>query len=661
MKLSFNRTVVALVIFGIFLRLLAMFFLNYTFDFFNILTLVKSVADSGSLVPGWVALKRTGLEVQLYGKIYYQIAAFWLTTIARFTNLIDLNHFFDSSELFQTGPALYQLIAIKMVQFLYDGLLVFFLYKIARLFEVKKDHYILLFWAINPFLILVPYAWFQADFAMVACLTAGLYFWLSSRKKNETGALTANKVLALVFFVLGGVIKQVPLIFIPFVIVSFSRNWRNFLAVAIVAGLAYFAFSQPWAADANLLKQMLFNSRESTAIFNFQLNSASVFLFAYVSLFLLVFFRRRKIFSDIKNIVYLSLILIIIVYITEDSTLFFPQFVVWIIPILGIFYLFEEKYGWFFLIPIVGYLKRLMIDSEVLSGALKPSAGYGFNSLVSYGQIFRGAVNPNLVGLGLTTAMVCLYIIMAVILLLKMFNVKINDEEEIGLVRLNLRQVAVGTMVIYLAVFAVDFFFKSRYSLLPMTALQRQTNEFRLGSTPLTVIINNPDNKTINALDLRMIREEIKRPDYTYFRFKDENNRVLLEQKVSDYLFPVTDDDFLVPLDKSVTGHRLTLDIYKENDDNIVKLIGAKFIPTVTGGWYYDQPDKSDIITLDFQNNQVFEMDIRGQYGWPQIVNGVKFHLDQNPDFFTGYFSTVLLLVIVMILLGIPWKKKLAV
>ncbi len=661
MKLSFNRTVVAIILFGIILRLLAMFFLNYTFDFFNILALVKSVADSGSLVPGWVALKRTGLEVQLYGKIYYQIAAFWLTTIARFTNLIDLNHFFDRSELFQTGPALYQLIAIKMVQFLYDGLLVFFLYKIARLFEVKKAHYILLFWAINPFLILVPYAWFQADFAMVACLTSGLYFWLASRKNDETNILTVNKILALIFFVLGGVIKQVPLIFIPFVIVSFSRNWRSFLSAVIVAAVAYFTFSQLWTADANLLKQMLFNSRESTAIFNFQLNSMSVFLFAYTGLFLLAFFRRRKVFSDIKNIIYLSLILMIIVYITEDSTLFFPQFVVWIMPLLAILYLFEEKYGWFFIIPIIGYLKRLMMDSEVLSGALKPSAGYGFNSLVSYGQIFRGAINPDLVGLGLTTMMISLYVIMAAILLLKMFNVKINDEEEIGLVRLNLRQVAVGIMVIYLAVFGIDFFIKSRYSLLPMTALQRQTNEFRLNSTPLAVSIDNPGDKIINAVELRLMREEIKQPDYTYFRFKDGDGRILLEQKVSDYLFPVTDDNFLVPLAKSVTGQRLTLEIYKKSDDNVVKLIGAKFIPAVTGGWYYDQPDKSDIIRLDFKNNQMFEMDLRGQYGWPQIANGIKFHINQNPDFFTAYFSTILLLAIVIVLLGIPWKKKLAV
>jgi hypothetical protein len=51
-----------------------MLFVTHFFDMFNILALSKSVADSGQLAPGFSV---TG-TVQLYGKIYYEVAAAWL-------------------------------------------------------------------------------------------------------------------------------------------------------------------------------------------------------------------------------------------------------------------------------------------------------------------------------------------------------------------------------------------------------------------------------------------------------------------------------------------------------------------------------------------------------------------------------------------------------
>src|SRR3989338_8660623 len=233
-----HKAVLQLLLLGIIVRLLWIFFFNSTFDFFNILALSKSVFDTGRLSDGFFVLKQNNLEVQLYGKIYYQLIALWLKVLEVF-KIIEVRYLFDTKAytgpngylegLFHWGPLLYQIISIKFFQFFYDGIFLYFLYQISKLINPSKSKHVLLFWALTPFLMIEPYSVYQSDFAMLAFFIAGIYFWMKELIQKDNGLFTKNKILAFFFLSLGAVIKQVPILVIPFAIISFSQNIFSFL------------------------------------------------------------------------------------------------------------------------------------------------------------------------------------------------------------------------------------------------------------------------------------------------------------------------------------------------------------------------------------------------------------------------------------------------
>ncbi len=659
-----HRVLLIIFLAGIVIRLLFAFFFNSTFDFFNILALGKSVADTCSLVAGFFALKRFGLQVQLYGKIYYELTALCLKVLDK-VKLIQLRYLFDTKTyenpatylqtLFHWGPPLYQLISIKMLQLLFDFVFVYFFYKTAALLKPKLASKALFFWAFTPFLMIVPYAVFQSDFFMLTCLMAGVYFWTKSLHADHNKGITRNKILTFTFLSLGAVVKQVPILLIPFAVFSFSGSLINFIFYSGISGIFYILLGQPWDRDAALMKQFFLMSKESTAILNFQLNSTSIFLFIYFFLLFLVFIKRKELFRNPRIPVFISILILSIIYMTEDSSFLFPQFNIWILPFLAILTLLDPGYGIFFLGPVFGFFKRVMIGVD-LSGLLKPTLGYGFSNMLDYKYLASGVINSDLVGLFITSAMTVVYAYLFILLFSELFSLtRIRDFLTIKTrsLRLDLGKITILLVTLYSVLFVCDFVIKTRFVVMPSQAYQDIEKRIYLSTTPLEVKVSNQKGHTINALEIRSQRNEINDYDNTVFTFRKPDNSILFVQKVNDFAFPEVEDYFTVKLDQPITAKHFNIFIAKEKGANKISFRAAKLIGDTVGSSIYDTPSQDQYVHLTFMEKNVFEMNIRGQYEPDQMIRAIRYHISQKPVFFMVYFAIIGLLALAIICLAV--------
>ncbi|NCO88635.1 hypothetical protein AUK04_00125 [Candidatus Roizmanbacteria bacterium CG2_30_33_16] len=662
---NINKQVIKWVLIGVVVRLVLSFLINSPFDFFNILALSKSVADTCSLVDGFFALKRHGLEVQLYGKIFYQLTAVCLKTLEK-ARILEIQYLFDNkpfqdaslylSKLFRWGPPLYQLISIKMLQLLFDGVFIFFFYKIAKIVKSDSAIKIIKFWSVTPFLMIVPYAVFQSDFLMLTSMLAGVYFWIKATEEIDKKPITINTILTFVFFALGAIIKQVPMLLIPLAIISFTKNIKTFVFHSLSALFFYVLFSQPWDKDTSLMKQYFMMSRESTAILNFQLNSTSIFILLYIFLIIVTILKKQTIFKNKLAPIYISTLLLSIIFISEDSTFLFPQFNIWILPFLALLTLVKKEYGLLFIAPIFGFIKRAMVGID-LSGLLRPTFGYGFYNILEYKDIVRGLFNPDLYGLFITSAMIVAYICLVVLLLGSLFSIKkITDFKILERFNLDLNKITALILIVYSSLFIFDFIIMTRLVLIPSKTYQLTKQKIILSTKPLEAVVDNSIGKTINGIEVKIEKNDISYVDSTVFRILDQNNNIITSQKISDFLFPVAPDNYQVILKKPIKDKKFKIQIYKDKGFNTISVFEGIFVGDIYGQTIYDNPPKEEIIKILFPK-QIFEIKLRGQYEPYQMLNGVRYHINQKPIFFKIYFSIIGILIIFIITLYLLEKK----
>lgn len=639
---------IAFILVGIVHRLIFALFFNNIFDFRNILALVKSVADTGDLTAGFFVLKKSGLEVQLYGKIYYQIAAAWLQ-ILNTLKLIDIRYLFDVKPydnpftylvgLGQWTPPLYQLIAIKLSQFFYDFILLFFLYRLGGLLELKNKHFIILLWALNPFLIFSPYAMYQSDLAMLAFLTAGIYFAIRGFQ-NSQGSNLKFKILSLLFFATGSVIKQVPILIVPFVLLLFSNSILNFLFFSSIFSFFYLLLSQPWSQDASLLKQFFLSSKESLALFNFQLNSVPIFLLLYFSFFFFFFFKGKEFFKKPLNLLCSIVIIIALIYIGESADLLFPQFNMWIMPFLILLLLVKNEYSIFMIFPIIGFFKRSMIDSDFLTGALSETLGKKLADIPNYEKIFNHLINPDLITYFLNTITILGYILLIVLIFREFFQ-RTTTFFFIQKIKLNYKKIILILFISYYIFLGIDYFIKSKYVILSGKNYQETNDRILLKNNSRSIIISNPLKNTIHALEFKAFRKQINYHDNLVFKFTNlENGKVLLEQKFFDYYFSNSENSTVVFLKRGVSQPKVKLELFKETKQNEVEFVTAKVV---------ENPNSDDLLITFL--DRPFYIKFRGQYPYSSSFITFLKHLHSKPKFFTMYFLTIIFLLILMLLL----------
>jgi hypothetical protein len=386
---SKKRLILGLIFLGIGFRLLYGFLFNQMLDYMNILSLAKSVAETKTVTGGLIALQKLNFSTQLYGKIFYQIIALWLIFLEKI-NLLQIRFIFDTKPfqdiasymigLWQWSPPLYQLTAIKLIQFLWDFLFVFFLYKTAQLINKRLAWLAILFWAINPYFMMINYAFFMPDIFMMASFVAGVYFWLKAIKEKKLG-VNLNSILSLFFLVLGAIIKQLPLLIVPFFIISFATNKKSFFKLIGVFIIFYFLFKQGWAQDSYFINKFFLFSKESMGILRNNFNSMPYFLIFYSIIFLLLIKNKEKILMQYENIIILTITIISLTYINDP--IFFIQFTIWILPFTFLAALISSKYQTIFSLSMLAILLKGWQNEFYLSAMLSPTIGAMYNEFLS--------------------------------------------------------------------------------------------------------------------------------------------------------------------------------------------------------------------------------------------------------------------------------------
>ncbi len=658
-----HKLITGLILLGVVVRLIFIFFFNHMIDFMNILAVSKSVAETGNVTGGILAVSKLMHSPQLYGKIYYQVAALWLFFLEKL-KILQIQFLFDTKPytglssylvgLGQWSPPLYQLVSVKLIQFFWDFLFLFFLYQFAKEVGVKKLHYVILFWALNPFFLLITYAVFMPEIAMMMCTLGGTLFWIRALRKKTRTFFDFNVLVSLGFFALGAVIKQVPILFIPFVLISCSESALSLIIYSLCAGLSYILFSQPWAADASFIKQFSLFSNESLSIFKFTLNGLPVFILLYGLLLLYALSHKSKVFSSHVKILVLIISTFCIVYVCD--TLFFIQFLIWILPFAALLALIDPSTIWIMALSFVGVFIKAIASSDYFSILLSPAIGSMYSDYLTNSEFLKNIINTDFYNLVLYSVNVFIYIVIGLASISHLLERKSSLTEWFSQhIHISFTKLVILCFVFYFIFVAADFCIKSRYILLPQYNYQQTGNQIALSQKPISVIVNNPQKTTITALEIPIMTKGSLQPDTTTFVFKSGNS-VVDEENVSDYTLPTNSDNpYQLFLHHAVNAQSFEVKIYKKNNINSVSVFESKILNDVNvphNGLYkgYDTPNPDEMLMLTYPN-QNFAVAFRGIYGTNDIMNAFKFNLrtKRHRIFFGAYLAVTTLLFIVSV------------
>lgn len=671
-----SRLIAVTIIIGIILRLIFALFFNHAFDFFNIIALVKSIADTGNLTEGFIVIKNSiNHNVQLYGKIYYQIAAFWMFLLEK-AGLIDIKYIFDNQPYHQSssymigflhwGPYLYQLVAIKLIQFLYDFIYLFFLTKIARLISAKntKAHLLTtLFWALNPLPIFSSYALFQSDLAMVSFLVGGVYFSLKSLKTDLNKIVSFNKLAAFIFFAIGGVIKQVPLLFVPIFLILLSNNLISLLINGVAFAVSYLVILQPFSRDVYLTKKFFINSQESLALFNFNLNGTSVFLLLYIILFITLIIYKDKIAFSSINLIKISTALLAIIYLSEESSFLYTQFNIWIMPFLFFIALKEPIYGLFLFAPLLGFYKRAIADTDVMIGSLAITLGTPLHQTLSYEELISNYINPAIFYSLINTGLAFSYLLLIGLMVNKTPAIIIAVKNRLKAITqvINLRKIILIIFFAYLSIIAFDYWLRSRYIRLTNFEYKKEAKEIKLVERPVTVDIDNPRKVKISGFQIEIFTKERVTNNFVTFAISDKTTgKQLFKQDIHNLNFLNSKNNvFKLYLPQPIDNQkfRLVISTSKSNANIFLKegiIINKSGDEDFFNGYsrYYKNPP----VHFRYIDKPIV-LNVIGWYEKKDVFNQLKQHFLIKPSFFKFYGALIISLAFVALGLHL-WPVK---
>jgi len=661
---SKKRLILGLIFLGIGFRLLYGFLFNQMLDYMNILSLAKSVAETKTVTGGLIALQKLNFSTQLYGKIFYQIIALWLIFLEKI-NLLQIRFIFDTKPfqdiasymigLWQWSPPLYQLTAIKLIQFLWDFLFVFFLYKTAQLINKRLAWLAILFWAINPYFMMINYAFFMPDIFMMATFVAGVYFWLKAIKEKKL-EVNLTIILSLFFLVLGAIIKQLPLLIVPFFIISFATNKKSFFKLIGVFIIFYFLFKQGWAQDSYFINKFFLFSKESMGILRNNFNSMPYFLIFYSIIFLLLIKNKEKILMQYENIVILTITIISLTYINDP--IFFIQFTIWILPFTFLAALISSKYQTIFSLSMLAILLKGWQNEFYLSAMLSPTIGAMYNEFLSNKIFIDKFFSFEIYDLILKFTIFLCYLIIFIECLSFIFYKKSIFSAIFEKLNLNfsIKKIILILFASYIGFNLIDYKIKSSFILFPQKQYQIQTEEINLTKKPINIEIYNPGLKKINALQLIISRKgKLTYDDYLIFDFY-QNGKKFLSKKISDFEIPqTTDEKLIVFLPKTIDKKSFSIKIYKEKGINEIVVYKARFLNQLNkpeNGLYngYEIPPDQSLIQVKFDREEnIFPLTFRGKYELKDIFYAIKHHTQGKlKKIFFGTYLTITLFIFIV-------------
>lgn len=648
-------SLLAIVCLGIGIRLVFAFSFNHIFDYFNILVLSKSAADTNSLLEGFFVIKN-GIQhsTQLFGKIYYQIVALWLY-ILDFLKLTDLRYIFDIKRydphtpymagFTHWGPLHYQLTLIKLIQFLYEGVFLFFFLSIIRLIKNNSFKAVLigtLFWAINPFLIYPAYVPFQSDLAMTTFLIGGVYFAIRSYAEKKPSITSKNLIFMSLCFAIGALMKQVPILFIlPFLIIL-TRKLSAFLANSGIFFLFYVLISQPFAQDSVLMKTFFLTSEESTALFNFSLNSASVAVVGYVIILLLIIVKRKIIRQSPIYLLQISLILLSFIYISEDISYLYAQFNLWIMPFIMILAFINPLYSLFLLVPIFGFYRWIIIDNGAMTGSMWVTYGAALDRTPPFDSILSNFLQPKLIHRMINSLFLVGH---GLIIFYSIKNWGVRNKTQIPI---SLAYIPLILLSLYGAFFIFDFSYRSHLSL--VTNIKHyDLHDEKLIKNPVRIIVDNPNNRTITGIQISIMQKNIHKNDYVVVETFDHKGNRLSRSETNDFTLPNGFSDFIIPFGKGVNNKQIIIKIGKKYGQNEVYIQSSdtmKFESSVERDYgAYDAFYDTEPVKMRFPGLQ-YKVNITGQYTFNDMFMNVANHYLYRPKFYVLFIATTITLLL---------------
>jgi len=662
------KLLISIISLGIGIRFFFAFSFNHLFDYFNILVLSKSVADTNSLLEGFFVLKNAiQHESQLFGKIYYQIIAAWLHFL-NIIKVVDLGYIFDTkpydpktpymSGFNMWGPLHYQVTAIKLIQFLYEGIFLFFFLSTIRL--IKKHSYNALiigalFWTLNPFMIYATYVPFQSDLAMTTFLLGGVYFAIKSLRKDEKHITSKELIMMSACFAIGAIIKQVPILFIiPFLIIL-TPSIKSFFLNSTIFTAFYYVISQPFSSDTTLMKTFFLASEESTALFNFTLNNASVMIMGYCIALIFIFLNRAIIRKNPLNLLRISVIILSLVYISEDLSFLYAQFNIWIMPFLLLMAFIDPIFAILLLVPVVGFYRWIIIDNGATTGSMWLTYGAPLEKIPSFESLMNAILQPKLIHRFINS-----FFILGHGLII-FYGLKYWNHTKVFISKLPLAYIPFILASIYLIFFVFDFSVRS--NLTQITNFKYfDTHDQLMTDFPISFTIHNKNRRAITGVEIALMRKSIQKSDFVILEAFDENGLILVHKEVNDYTIPNGFGEFYISFGKRLNNETIVIQVSKKYGRNQILIHQSdtsSFESSQERNYgHYDSFYDLKLVTLSFPN-EMYKINVLGSYSLEDMFMNVKKHFYQRPTFYYAYFMlTTMTLVGGGIMTGILLYKN---
>lgn len=644
---------------GVLVRILFALLFNHPYDFFTFLVMGRSVADTGSVIDGFFVIHRMGPEIQIVGKIYYQIIAAWLLfldaiKISNLSYIFDTKPFVDTPS-YMTGfmhwaPPVYKLLAIKMIHLVFDFIYLFFLLKIANLLNLKNKNWLVLFWAFNVFTIFSAYGQFQSDLAMTSILLGGVYFALKSIKFNADKPWKREKFIAVILLAVGTLVKLVPALITPVLLILISPSILAFFAYTGTFLLTYVLLGQQWGGDGEMMRHFFLNTPESFAVLQLQYNQAPLIILLLICVYLFVFVYRKDFRNNIHKILYVIALIFSFVYLTEDTTFLFPQFNTWIMPFIALISLIEPLFALFLLAPILGYIKRTFLFNDFFAGSLSVFFGPALNDLYPIETLLKNKFSPQLVNFIMNSLFFLLHGILSILLigeiLTKKWKHQLFDTFSF-LKKIDLKIMLKVLVIIYVVFLSFDYIVKSKYVTIKSGSFKNSDTELSLSTKPFVIDIDNPNRKTINAIEIRMSKKEFNSPDYILLKIKDKDTgETLVDQKQLDFFLPEKAEFTPIFLEKGVNRKNMSLELSVQYSRNKIYVYGTEKTKDPDLNNYglstlYESPKSDNSVNISYPDKG-FQVRIRGQYSWNNVIQNIGHHISERPKIYAVYFSLLL-------------------
>ncbi len=251
----------------------------------------------------------------------------------------------------------YNIIVWKIVLFIFEGLLVFFLYKL--LIHFKMNGLRLSIYFLNPLVIIETYSSGHMEVIAVCSFIIGIYYFY----KNKTilsismfvlSILTKyNPSIMILVFLKKGFIKKILLVFgaIILALIPFALNGS-------VPTAGMISFANRWEFNGFIYKMFLFIydlfGFESSKWFSFAYNGrvedlylTGAFFYKLLAVLVLLImlvdqFKKLKMTENFKGINYLQPVLLMGSAMLLLSPTLYPWYLIWIIPLL----IFLPNWSW---------------------------------------------------------------------------------------------------------------------------------------------------------------------------------------------------------------------------------------------------------------------------------------------------------------------------